>query len=150
MNKLVSVNGALTVDATGQACAHCLGSRTYSGLGGAFEFTVGAQLSPGGMSFLCLPSTTTLKDGSVVSNIVAKFPAGARITVPEHVVDWVVTEYGAVRLRPLTLEQRARALLDIAHPDFREGLAKSMRDGGFDPDRAAVLPRPSADLFARA
>jgi acyl-CoA hydrolase len=150
INRLVSVNGALTIDSTGQACAHCLGSRTYSGLGGAFEFTFGAQLSPGGMSFLCVPSTSTLKDGRVVSNIVAEFPAGTRITVPEHTVDWVVTEHGAARLKPLTLEQRARALLEIAHPDFREPLAMSMRDGGVDPDRAEVLPDPPADCFLRA
>jgi acyl-CoA hydrolase len=150
INKLVSVNGALSVDATGQACAHCIGSRSYSGLGGAFEFNFGAQLSPGGMSFLCVPSTTTLKDGRVISNIVASFPAGTRITVPEHIVDWVVTEFGAVRLRPLTIEQRARALLELAHPDFREDLERSMREGGLDLDRAAKLPDPPPSCFVKA
>jgi acyl-CoA hydrolase len=148
INNLVSVNAVLSVDMTGQACAHCIGPRTYSGLGGAVEFTIGAQLSQGGMSFLCLPSTTTLKDGRVVSNIVAGFQQGTRITIPEHIVDWVVTEYGAVRLRPLTLEQRAGALLEIAHPDFRKSLAGMMEKAGMDLSRAANLPDLPANLFS--
>lgn len=124
VQRLVSVNSALTIDLTGQTCAHCLGAKTYSGLGGAFEFTYGAQLSPGGKGIVCLPSTTRLRDGRVVSNIVASYPPGTRITIPEHCIDWVVTEYGAARLKFLPLEQRARALIEIAHPDFRETLER--------------------------
>jgi len=132
VRKLVSVNSALMVDLTGQTCAHCLGTKTYSGLGGAFEFTYGAQLSPGGKGIVCLPSTTRLRDGRVVSNVVASYPRGTRITIPEHCIDWVVTEYGAARLKFLPLEQRAKALIEIAHPDFREVLEREAHDKDLD------------------
>ena len=77
------INGVLTMDLSGQACAHCLESRTYSGVGGAFEFAYGAQQSPGGKSIHCLAARATLRDGRVVSNIVARHPSGTRITIPE-------------------------------------------------------------------
>ena len=128
VRRMVSVNSALTVDLAGQTCSHCLGPRTYSGLGGAFEFTYGAQLSSGGKSIVCVPSTTKLRDGRVVSNVVARHPAGARITVPEHCIDWVVTEHGAARLKFLATEERAKALIAIAHPDFREQIAREARE----------------------
>jgi len=150
VNKMASVNSVLMVDATGQACAHCIGPRTYSGLGGAFEFACGSQLSPGGQSISCLPSTTTLKDGTVISNIVAQFAKGARITVPEHVVDWVVTEHGAARLKVLSVEQRAAALVEIAHPDFRGQLSRDITDAGIRLHDAPRLPKPPAHLFAKA
>ena len=146
VRNLVSVNSAMTVDLAGQTCSHCLGARTYSGLGGAFEFTYGAQLSPGGRSIVCLPSTTRLRDGRVVSNIVARHPAGTRITVPEHCIDWVVTEHGAARLKFLATEQRAKALIAIAHPDLREQIAKEAREG-MDLDATAGFPEPPAAFF---
>ncbi len=150
VNKMASVNSVLMVDATGQVCAHCIGSKTYSGLGGAFEFACGSQLSPGGQSISCLPSTTTLKDGRVISNIVAQFEKGTRVTVPEHVVDWVVTEYGAARLKFMPVEQRAAALVDIAHPDFREALSRDIMDAGIRLDHAPQLRKPPAHLFKKA
>ncbi len=149
VNKMVSVNSVLMVDATGQTCAHCIGPKTYSGLGGAFEFACGSQLSPGGQSISCLPSTTTLKDGTVISNIMAQFEKGTRVTVPEHVVDWVVTEYGAVRLKVLPVEQRAAALVDIAHPDFREPLSREIMDAGIRLDHCSKLRKPPAHCFAK-
>jgi acyl-CoA hydrolase len=149
VNRLVSVNSALTVDLAGQTCAHCLGPRTYSGLGGAFEFTYGAQLSPGGRSIVCLPSTTRLRDGTVVSNVVARHPAGTRITVPEHCIDWVVTEHGAARLKFLATEQRAQALIGIAHPDFRESLARDAA-AGIDLHATDGFPAPPAAFFVTA
>lgn len=149
VRRMTSVNSVLTVDMTGQACAHCLGPRTYSGLGGAFEFAYGAQLSPGGQSIACLPSTSKLKSGETVSNIVAQYPVGTRITIPEHTIDWVVTEHGAARLKCLPLEQRAQALIDIAHPDFREDLARQMREGGMRLEKAEELPAPPAYFFSR-
>jgi acyl-CoA hydrolase len=133
VQKLVSVNSALSIDFAGQTCSHCIGPNTYSGLGGAFEFTYGAQLAPGGKSIVCLPSTTELSDGRVVSNLVVRHREGTRITVPEHCIDWVVTEYGAARLKFLPLEQRAQSLLRLAHPDFREGLEREAHDAGLDP-----------------
>ncbi len=149
VRNLFSVNGALAVDLAGQTCAHCIGPRTYSGLGGAFEFTYGAQLSPGGKSVVCLPSTSTLKDGRVISTIQTHFPAGTRVTIPEHCIDWVVTEHGAVRLKLMTLEQRADALIRVAHPDFREQLARDARDAGFKLSQMKDLPPTPAQFFHR-
>lgn len=150
IKRLVSVNSVLTVDGTGQACAHCLGPATYSGIGGAFEFSFGAQQSEGGQGIACLPATTTLKDGTLVSNIVAAHPQGTRITLPEFVTDWVVTEYGAARLKCMPLEQRAAALIGIAHPDFRESLEREMAEAGLRMDRVGELPPQPPHLFSRA
>jgi acyl-CoA hydrolase len=150
VQRMTSINNVLTIDLSGQACSHCLESRTYSGVGGAFEFTYGAQLSPGGKSILCLASRTALRDGRVVSNIVARHAAGTRITIPEHSVDWVVTEYGAARLKFLTLEWRAAALIDLAHPDDREELATRAAAGGLNLARLAHQRRPPEHFFSRA
>ena len=147
VRNLVSVNSAMTIDLAGQTCSHCLGPRTYSGLGGAFEFTYGAQLSPGGKGIVCLPSTTRMRDGRVISNVVARHPAGTRITVPEHCIDWVVTEHGAARLKFLATEQRAQALIAIAHPDFREAIEREARDG-IDLEAVAGFPAPPASFFS--
>lgn len=149
IRKLTSVNSVLSVDLTGQACAHCLGSKTYSGVGGAFEFAYGAQLSEGGKSVVCMPSTATLKDGRVVSNVVAEFGAGTRITLPEHTTDWVVTEHGAVRIKLMSLEQRAKALISIAHPDFRDDLARAAEAKGLRMARLSVLPPAPAEFFRK-
>jgi acyl-CoA hydrolase len=150
IQRMTSINGVLTMDLSGQACAHCLESRTYSGVGGAFEFAYGAQLSPGGKSIHCLASRTTLRDGRVVSNIVAQHPAGTRITIPEHSVDWVVTEYGAARLKFLSLEWRAAALIELAHPDDREELTTRAAANGLNLARLANQRRPPAHFFACA
>jgi 4-hydroxybutyrate CoA-transferase len=149
VRNLVSINSALTVDLTGQTCAHCLGPVTYSGLGGALEFTYGAQLSPGGKSIICLPSTATLKDGRMVSNIVAAHPPGTRITIPEHTVDWIATEYGAARLKFLFLEQRAQALIELAHPDFRAALRQQAEQSGLRLSRVFAYPDPPETFFVR-
>jgi acyl-CoA hydrolase len=150
IRRMTSINGVLTMDLSGQACAHCLESRTYSGVGGAFEFAYGAQLSPGGKSIHCLAARTTLRDGRVVSNIVARHPAGTRITIPEHSVDWVVTEYGAARLKFLSLEWRAVALIDLAHPDDREELTTRAAANGLNLARLANQRRPPDHFFSRA
>jgi acyl-CoA hydrolase len=150
VRRMTSINSMLTIDLSGQACAHCLGAQTYSGLGGAFEFAFGAQLSPGGKSIICLPSTKTLRDGREVSNIVACHPPGTRITLPEHCVDWVVTEYGGVRLKFLNLEWRAKALIGIAHPKYREELAREAAANGLDLAKLANHRRPSEQFFSQA
>jgi acyl-CoA hydrolase len=150
VQRLTSINGVLTVDLSGQACAHCLESRTYSGVGGAFEFAYGAQQSPGGKSIHCLASRTTLRDGRIVSNIVARHPVGTRITIPEHSVDWVVTEYGAARLKFLSLEWRAAAMIDLAHPDDREELTTRAASDGLNLARLANQRRPPDHFFSRA
>lgn len=149
-NKMASINSVLTIDACGQTCAHTLKTKTYSGLGGAFEFAYGAQLAPGGKSIACLPSTTKLKDGTVVSNIVVRHEPGARITIPEYLTDWVVTEYGAVRVKLLSLDERAKALISIAHPDFRDPLSREAEAAGFRIAKVSELrPAPGA-FFAKA
>jgi acyl-CoA hydrolase len=147
VNQLVSINNGLTTDLSGQVCAHCLGPTTYSGLGGAFEFVYGAQVSPGGKSIICLRSTTMLKDGQEVSNIVCQYPAGTRITIPEHSVDWIVTEYGGVRLKFLNLDLRAASLIRIAHPKFRDELTTQAAAIGLDPARLKRLRPPPACFF---
>jgi acyl-CoA hydrolase len=147
IKNLASINSVLSVDMTGQTMAHCIGPNTYSGLGGAFEFAYGASLSPGGKSMVCLPSTTTLKDGTVISNIVSQFPKGTRITTPEHVTDWVITEYGAVQLKALSLDERAHALLQITHPDFRESLEKEMHDSGANFQKARSIQVQPPNYF---
>ncbi len=148
-NKMMSINSVLMVDLAGQACAHCIGSKTYSGVGGAFEFCYGAQMSPGGKGIACLPSTATLKDGRVVSNIVAQFEAGTRITIPEHTVDWVVTEYGAARLKLMNMDERAAALIGIAHPDFREELSRQAAANGIRLSKLSSLPATPAQFFLK-
>lgn len=149
IQKMTSINSVLTIDLSGQACAHCLGPRTYSGVGGAFEFCYGAQHSPGGKSIVCLPSRTRLRDGREVSNIVAAHPLGTRITIPEHSVDWVATEYGAARLKFLTLEWRAAALIELAHPQDREGLAAQTAANGLHLSRNVLLRGPPDHFFVR-
>ncbi len=150
VNQMTSINSILTIDLSGQACSHCLGPLTYSGLGGAFEFAYGAQLAPGGKSILCLPSKTRLRDGTEVSNIVAQHTAGTRITIPEHCVDWVVTEFGAVRLKFLDLQWRASALIGIAHPQFRDELARHSALNNLDPSGRNRLRTPPDHFFSRA
>src|SRR5262245_62505806 len=147
---MTSINSVLTMDLSGQACAHCLEARTYSGVGGAFEFAYGAQLSPGGKSILCLAARTALRDGRVVSNVVARHPAGTRITFPEYSVDWVVTEHGAARLKFLSLQWRAQALIDLAHPDDREELTRGAAANGLNLARLALQRRPPDHFFSRA
>jgi 4-hydroxybutyrate CoA-transferase len=149
VRQMTSINSILTIDLSGQACAHCLSDQTYSGVGGAFEFAYGAQLSPGGKSILCLPSRARLRDGREVSNIVARHPAGARITIPEHCVDWVVTEYGAARLKFLNLNWRASALIELAHPQYRDDLYREAAACGLDLGGLTRHHRPPAHFFTR-
>ena len=124
----VSVNSALEVDLTGQVCAESLGSYQISGTGGQVDFVRGAVESPGGQSFIALPSTA--KDGTV-SRIVPFLRSGAIVTTSRNDVDNVVTEYGIARLRGKTVMQRAKALISIAHPKFREELTDLAKKKNF-------------------
>lgn len=118
---LVSMNGALSVDLSGQVVADQIDGRHYSGIGGHEDFVTGASFSPGGHSLVCLPSTASVR-GEIRSRIVAAFPPGTCITTPRHEVDVVVTEYGAAELAGLTTSERRDVLTEIAHPDFRDTL----------------------------
>jgi acyl-CoA hydrolase len=118
---MVSINGALTIDLYGQVAADSIAGRQYSGIGGHEDFVMAAAATPGGRSLLCLPSTSRV-DGSPVSRIVAELPPGTTVTTPRHHVDVVITEYGAAELAGRTVAERASALAQVAHPDFRDEL----------------------------
>lgn len=119
--KLVSINGGLCVDLYGQVVADNVDGKQISGVGGHEDFVAGADLSPDASSLVCLPSTATVH-GEVRSRIVPFLPEGAVVSTPRHHTHVVVTEFGAAELTGLTVRERARALVDIAHPDFRDEL----------------------------
>jgi 4-hydroxybutyrate CoA-transferase len=121
----VAINSAIEVDLTGQVCADSIGTRFYSGVGGQLDFIYGASRSKGGRAIIALPSTTTGRDGSPVSKIVPTLSPGAGVTTTRNHVHTVVTEHGAAHLYGKNIRQRARALIEIAHPDFREELERS-------------------------
>ena len=120
---MTSVNGALAVDLFGQVAADTLEGRQHSGIGGHEDFTSGAGLPSGGRSLICLPSTAG-RDERRISRIVPALGSDMLVTTPRHQLDVVVTEFGAADVLGLDVEQRARALIDIAHPDHREELAE--------------------------
>jgi 4-hydroxybutyrate CoA-transferase len=121
-DKMVSINSAIEVDLTGQVCSDSIGPRLYSGVGGQVDFIYGASRSKGGKPIIALPSMAVMKDGSKVSKIVAMLKPGAGVVTTRNHVHYVVTEYGVARLYGKTIRQRARALIDVAHPAFREEL----------------------------
>jgi acyl-CoA hydrolase len=120
LHKMTSINSAIEVDITGQVCADSIGTRMYSGVGGQMDFIRGASLSPGGKPIIALPSVT----GRGESKIVNVLKPGAGVVTTRAHVQYVVTEYGVADLYGKNLKERARALIDIAHPDHREMLAK--------------------------
>ncbi len=119
--RMVSINGALSVDLSGQVMADTVGRRQYSGVGGHELFVIGAHDSEGGKSIICLHSTAQV-GGKTVSTIAKALPSGTPVSTPRHHVQYVVTEYGAANLGMLTDVQRVQALAEIAHPDFRAEL----------------------------
>ena len=123
-DNMVAINSAIELDLTGQVCADSIGTRFYSGVGGQLDFIYGASRSKGGRAIIALPSTTQRSDGTLVSKIVPTLTAGAGVTTTRNHVHTVVTEFGAAHLYGRTIRQRARALIEIAHPDFREGLER--------------------------
>lgn len=120
--RLVAINGVIEVDLLGQANAETAGGRQVSGAGGILDFMRGARLSPGGRAIVCLPATG---DGGAVSRIVPALAPGCPVSVPRGDIDIVVTEYGAASLRRRDLDARADALIGIAAPHFRDGLANA-------------------------
>ena len=129
---LVSLNGALSVDLFGQLVADDFGAGQFSGIGGHEDFLAGAGRGERGRSLICLPATAS-HAGEPVSRIVSRLPTGAMVTSPRHQVDVVVTEFGAAELAGRTVEERAEALAEIAHPDWRDELmadARALRQRG--------------------
>jgi len=127
----IAINSALRVDLRGQVCSESVGTRQISGTGGQLEFTRGAYMSKGGKAFICLHAVRTGKDGKPVSNIVPTLELGDMVTVPASEVSNVVTEYGMVNLKGLSVWQRAKAFISIAHPAFRDDLTKAAIEAGF-------------------
>ncbi len=119
----ISINSALEVDLAGQVNAESVGPRQLTGIGGQFDFVLGASRAPGGASIIALPSTGK---GGAVSRIVARLGDGASVTTPRYLADWVVTEHGEARLIGLDGAGRARALLGLADPKFEDELARSL------------------------
>ena len=119
--KVIAMNSAIEVDITGQVCADSIGTRQYSGIGGQMDFMRGAALSEGGKPIIALTSRTN----KGLSRIVPTLKEGAGVVTTRGHIHYVVTEYGVAYLYGKNFRQRAKALIDIAHPDDREMLEKS-------------------------
>jgi acyl-CoA hydrolase len=126
-DRVVSICNAAQIDLTGQACSESAGIRQISGAGGQLQFVRGAYDSRGGKSFLCLASAHE-RDARRASRIVARIDDCNIVTTPRTDVMYVVTEYGMVNLKGKSVPERARALISIAHPDFREELERQARE----------------------
>lgn len=129
-DNVVSVNSALQIDLAGQICAESIGLTEFSGTGGQADFVRGAKWSKGGKSFIVMKSTRTDKNGVLHSKISLALPEGSTVTTPKSDVHYIVTEYGVADLRGKTLADRARMLISIAHPDFRDQLSYDARKAG--------------------
>ena len=121
-DRMVAVNSAIEIDLTGQVCADSIGPKLYSGVGGQLDFVYGASRSKGGVPIIAMPSTSTMRDGSVLSKIVVMLKQGAGVVTSRNHVRYVVTEFGVAELYGKTIRQRAQALINIAHPQFRDEL----------------------------
>jgi acetyl-CoA hydrolase len=124
-NKMVAINSAIEVDLTGQVCADSIGPKFYSGFGGQLDFIRGASRSKDGKPIIALPSTAR---NAMCSRIVPYLSSGAGVTTTRGDVHYVVTEYGIADLYGKTIRQRAKALIDIAHPKFREELSEELSE----------------------
>ena len=122
LDNFISINNAIDMDLFGQVNAESAGLKHISGTGGQLDFVMGAYLSKGGKSFICMSSTVTGKDGTMKSRIVPTLTPGSIATDPRSCVHYIVTEYGMVNLKGLSTWERAEALIGIAHPDFRDQL----------------------------
>ncbi len=119
--KVTAINSALQIDITGQVCADSIGTIHYSGVGGQIDFLRGASLSQGGKPILAMPSITN----KGVSKIAPVLTPGAGVVSTRANIHWLVTEYGAVNLYGRTLQDRAKLIISISHPDHQEMLDKS-------------------------
>jgi len=125
--KMVSINTALMIDLTGNVCSEAIGINHYSGTGGQLDTHRGAVMSKDGKGIIAIRSTA--KNGTL-STIVPILPQGSPITIPRQELDYVVTEFGTVRLRGKPINKRAEELISISHPDFRDFLRKEAQKLG--------------------
>jgi acyl-CoA hydrolase len=131
-DKVVSINNTTQIDLQGQAASESDGYRHLTGTGGQLQFVRGAYQSPGGKSFMCLSSVYE-RHGKRASRIVPALTPGNIVTTPRTDVMYVVTEYGIVNLKAKSVAERAKALISIAHPDFREPLEREARERNIIP-----------------
>ncbi len=126
--RMIAINSAIEVDLTGQVCADSVGTLPFSGIGGQVDFMRGAARSKGGVPIIALPSTAK---GGTVSRIVPTLKPGAGVVTSRGDVHYVITEFGVAYLHGKNLRQRAEALIEIAHPDFRDWLLDAAREFGY-------------------
>lgn len=126
-DKVIAINSCVQVDLLGQVCSDTINGKPYSGVGGQVDFIRGARMSKGGRSFLCMPSTAVK---GTVSRIVFQLDGSSPVTTSRFDVDSVVTEYGIAELWGKTMKERALALIDIAHPNFRDELERQAFNAG--------------------
>jgi len=119
--KVTAINSALQIDLTGQVCADSLGTTFYSGVGGQIDFIYGASLSQGGKAIIAMPSSTN----KGISKISPVLNLGGGVVTTRNHIHWFVTEFGAVNLYGKSLQERARLLISVAHPDHHEALDKA-------------------------
>jgi itaconate CoA-transferase len=125
---MISVNSTIEVDLTGQCCSESVGPAQWSGTGGQLDYVRGAYDAPGGKSIIAFYSTAK---GGTVSRVVPTLTPGAAVTTPRTDVHWLVTEHGAANLKGQSTRERARALIGLAHPRFRDELERAGRDLGY-------------------
>ena len=135
----VSINTTLEVDLLGQCCSESLGSKQYSGTGGQMDTAIGAQMAKGGRSFIALYSTANVRTGNgdervEISRIVPQLKPGATVSLSRNDLHYLVTEYGVVNLRGLSIADRAKAIISIAHPKFRDELTQKAKELGYIKD----------------
>jgi acyl-CoA hydrolase len=131
-DRVVAINNTTEMDLQGQAASECCGYRHISGTGGQLQFVRGAYASNGGKSFVCLSSTYE-RHGIRKSRIVLALTPGNVVTTPRSDMMYVVTEFGMVNLKGKSVPERARAMISLAHPDFRDGLEREAREHGLIP-----------------
>lgn len=124
-NKMVAINSAIEIDLTGQVCSDSIGTKFYSGIGGQVDFIRGASKSEGGKPIIGLPSSAK---GGKISRIVPTLKPGAGVVTSRGDVHYVVTEYGVANLHGKTVQERAKALIKISHPDFRDELRQFAKE----------------------
>lgn len=129
-DNFMSINSALMIDLTGQVGSESIGFKQFSSTGGQLDYVLAANFSKGGKSFLCLNSTVADKDGNLSSTINVALPKGQAITTPRSMVMYVVTEYGIADISYKPLDVRAKLLISIAHPDFRDKLMHEAKEAG--------------------